>query len=189
MTNNYKKIDYDKLEEEVQKAKKNNKESKEYIINMYMPFILKTIHSLTIPGLTKEDIKQELISSLLYSIEKYSGTNSFFWYAIQSMKNNIYGTLKKLKKQDIHTYTDNIEIDSHNDNIENIIIRKEESKHLLNTLKSLKKSDFDILYKTFFLDYSYNDLMKETNLKYSTLACKKSQALKKLKNQMESNEN
>ena len=52
-----------------------------------------------INGMTENDIKQSLTLYLLIAIRKYSGKDKFFWYAIQTMKNNIYKRTKKKKKR------------------------------------------------------------------------------------------
>ncbi len=49
----------------------------------------------------QNDIRQNLILSLLIAIDKYNTENKFFWYVIQTMKNNLYKELKKVKKEEL----------------------------------------------------------------------------------------
>ncbi|MGL5244360.1 MAG: helix-turn-helix domain-containing protein, partial [Sarcina sp.] len=82
-------IDLDLLEQYVSKAKVGDLKAKEKIIDLYMPFIIKTSSSFFINGMSKDDIKQEIITSLFVAINRYKGHNSFFWYAIKTMQNNL----------------------------------------------------------------------------------------------------
>ena len=89
------KIKYDwknlsELEAKVLDAKNTgNIDSKEYIINFFMPYIQKISKSYFIRNFDTEDIKQYLIVSLLNAIKNYNLTNKFFWYAMNTMRNSI----------------------------------------------------------------------------------------------------
>ncbi|MGL5244342.1 MAG: hypothetical protein ACRC7R_04060, partial [Sarcina sp.] len=63
----------------------------------------------------------------------------------------------------------------------------EEVFYLMNCISKLDKKESEIIHKTFFLNYSYDRLMEEMKLKYSSIACKKSRTIKKLKKSMEEN--
>ncbi|MPQ43235.1 sigma-70 family RNA polymerase sigma factor [Clostridium tarantellae] len=183
--NNINKIDLKALESAVIKAKNNDIEAKEYIINIFMPFILKTSSTVYINNMDKEDIIQESIIALMISIIKYNGDKSFFWYAIRAIKNNIYYLLRKHKKYNNNTSLDNIVLVS-NEDVDKELLRQEDHHVLCQLLHKLTKSEYNIVFKYFFLDYNYNELIRDTNLKYNNIACKKYTALKKLKKHINS---
>lgn len=168
------------LELKVIKAKNNDKESKEYIINFFQPFIIKLSKTTFIKNMNEEDIKQHLILSLLIAIEKYSGNNKFFWYAIQTMKNNIYLELKKIKREDGYINIDKLSI-SDNYNIDDELLKKEELQELNENLHKLNEADYDLIIKSFFLSYDLNSLAKHFHISYTNVSTRKNRAIKKLK--------
>lgn len=181
----YKNRDLKLLEREVQKSKNGCLKSTEYIINFFQPFIIKTSKNIFIPNMDENDIKQNLILYLLIAIKKYNNTNTFFWYAIKTMQNNIYSELKANKK----ITTNSIEYVSIVDNfsIDEFILAQEDYINLNYSLKKLNKKDYLILYKFYFEDYSYNKMIKYFQKSYMSLAVQKNRALNKLKNIFEQN--
>ena len=174
-------MDFNKLESMVAAAKNGDCISMEWIIEEYNPFIMKMANTTFIPNMDKEDIKQELIHSIILAIYKYNGTNSFFWYAIKTMENNIYTKLKKYKKND-----NNINIDStvicDESNVEDNIMYEVEKHELLEAFNKLKDTDRELLTKIYLENYSYQELSELYNCKYSTISKRKQYALKRLRN-------
>ena len=182
--NKYVYKDLKKLEEEVIKAKDENREAKEFIIQFFEPFIIKMSKTTFINGMTENDIKQSLTLYLLIAIRKYSGKDKFFWYAIQTMKNNIYRELKRRKKDEGLINIEKIPF-SNNEYIEDNILKNEEIHTLKKAIQQLSNKDNELLYKIYIEDYDYNNLTKYFNQNYNTIASRKNRALKKLKISME----
>lgn len=182
--NKYVYKDLKKLEDEVIRAKDENMEAKEFIIQFFNPFIIKMSKTTFINGMTENDIKQSLTLYLLIAIRKYSGKNKFFWYAIQTMKNNIYRELKRRKKDNGLINIEKIPF-SNNDYIEDNILKSEEVQTLKRAIHQLNDKDNELLCKIYFEDYDYNKLIRYFNQNYNTIASRKNRALKKLKLSME----
>lgn len=172
--------DLRKLEDEVVKAKEENLQAKEYIIKFFEPFTIKMSKTTFIPGMNENDIKQSLILYLLIAIRRYSGENKFFWYAIQTMKNNIYQELKRRKKEYITVNIDKISI-ADEVYIEDNILNNEEFSELKGAISKLKKVDSELIYKLYFENCSYDELSKYFNQSYSAITTRKSRALKRLR--------
>lgn len=178
-------MDFVKLENMVLSAKDGNSSSMEWIINEYNPFIMKMVNTTFIPGMDKEDIKQELIQSIMMAIYKYKGNNSFFWYAIKSMENNIYNKLKRNKKSYTNVNIDETVICDEN-LVEDNILKETEKECLMAALNKLSENDKDLLLKIYVHGYNYQQLSELYGIKYSTISKRKQYALKRLKNHIKS---
>lgn len=178
-------IDLKALEVDVIRAKGGNSLAKERIIKIFKPTIIKIMNTTFIPNWNKEDIEQELVLSILLAIDKYKGDKTFFWYCIQSMKNNIYYKLKKDIKSKEYTNIDKIPLVDNFD-VSSNLDREEDIKELLLAMEELKTNEYDIIYKLFFEGYSYKDVMEEFNLEYSTATSRKRKAIQELKSKLKS---
>lgn len=168
------------LEEEVEKAKRGDKNAKHYVILFFEPFIKSMSKKTFIKNMDPDDIEQSLNLYLLIAIEKYKSNNKFFWYAIQTMKNNIFTDLKKSKKNSVTVDIEKVSI-ADEYYIDDNLMYEEDISELYIGLNKLKKKDFDLLFKIYFENYNYEDLVKFFNKPYSTISSRKNRALRKLK--------
>lgn len=183
MKNKYEWKDLYQLEKKVKQAKENNCiEAKEYIIDFFMPYILKNSNTYFIKNYDSEDIKHHLILSLLESINKYNFNNGFFWYAISAMRNNLNSELRKRKREEKFFNIDDFDLCSDEINIDYNLLHEEELNLLKSSLTYLNKNENDLLFQYFYLDKNLKDLSIEKNINYYTLATKKRRAINKLKN-------
>lgn len=168
------------LEENVIRAKNGDMDAKKYIIDFFEPFIKGNSNKIFIKNMDQNDIEQSLELYLLIAIDKYHGKNTFFWYAIKTMQNNIFCDLRKSKKEFNCIDIEKISIND-TQNIDDNIINKEDREELMNGLKKLNDSEFDLLYKIYFENYGYDVLCNEYKKSYKALTSKKNRAIKKLK--------
>lgn len=169
------------LEGNVIKAKTGDNKVKEDIIKFFKPFIEKKKNTFFIYSYSNEDIEQELYSAILKAINKYNGTNTFFWYAIKSMENHLYNISRKHK--DIKNEYDIVfaENRQHDTDVIEEVLSTIEYNTILTTFDKLPHNHRVILREIYINNMSYNELMNKYNIKYSTVAKRKYTAIRKLK--------
>lgn len=169
------------LEDNVIKAKNNDVKAKEDIIEFFMPYINKTSKIYFIKNYECEDIKHFLVVKLLEAIKKYKYTDSFFWYAINTMKNGINNELKRRKREELFLSIDDITLCSDQNELDYALLYKEKLNLLKKSLLILELDDLKLIRDLFYLDKCLKELSKSMNMNYYTLASKKRRALNKLK--------
>lgn len=128
----------------------------------------------------KNDIEQNLGLYLLIAIDKYNGQNTFFWYAIKTMQNNIFSDLKRSKKEPDFIAIEKVVIKDNSD-IDDNIISKEDIQGLIDGLKKLNYNEFDLIYKIYYQNYKYDTLCNEYKKSYKAVTSKKNRTIKKLR--------
>lgn len=181
MKNTYEWKNLNELEKKVLEAKNNNVKAKEYIIEFFTPYIQKISKTYFIKNYDSEDIKNLLIISLLQAVKKYNYTNNFFWYAINTMRNNIYSELKKKKKEENFINIDTIILHISDDSIDHNLLKEEQIKLLKKSLLKLNSEDLKLIYDLYYLNKKLKDLSITNNINYYTLATKKRRVINKLR--------
>ncbi|WP_243242179.1 sigma-70 family RNA polymerase sigma factor [Clostridium sp. 1001275B_160808_H3] len=182
----------------LEKAKNNDSDSKEEIIKMYYPLIIKEAKIIYLKDKSFEDLIQIGIINLLHAIDVFDllkGADKFPSYALWSIKNGYkylcrsqikYNTEFSLNKvnDDGYEFGDNI-VDG-NINIEDYVINNTIDENLYLALEKLDKEERELI------DFLYISNNKPNLTRYCALkerdyyyCCSlKKRALKKLKNMM-----
>ncbi|MDI9217084.1 MULTISPECIES: sigma-70 family RNA polymerase sigma factor [Clostridium] len=182
----------------LEKAKNNDSDSKEEIIKMYYPLIIKEAKIIYLKDKSFEDLIQIGIINLLHAIDVFDllkGADKFPSYALWSIKNGYkylcrsqikYNTEFSLNKvnDDGYEFGDNI-VDV-NINIEDYVINNTIDENLYLALEKLDNEERELI------DFLYISNNKPNLTRYCALKEKdyyyccslKKRALKKLKNMM-----
>ncbi|MCY6370971.1 sigma-70 family RNA polymerase sigma factor [Clostridium ganghwense] len=182
------------LDELVEKAKLNDKEAAEEIINRFTKYVAKTASGIYIKGYEMEDIKQIGYLSIMKAIKLYdsSKNKNFTAYLIKTIKNNYYNNIRKMSKRNYEASLDKIiecgmekEVfyTSYNIeyNIEEEYIKKEKHWEFGNMLDKLPAKDRELV------EYIYKNergamvnYAKIKNMKYQACCKRKNRVIKKM---------
>lgn len=182
-------MDYDYIEMLVLKAKNQNHDAKEKLIDEFTPFIVNHALKSFIYGYEFEDIKSECYKILLKCIYSYNPeTHRFISYATNSIKNGICTIARKTKRRcicdgvealSIHDYgMENL--DSKESNLEDVVCSNAEYEALNNIINELNSDEKELIN---FIFYNENTTKEYANLKsicYSTALQRKNTLLNKL---------
>lgn len=181
------------LKELIIRAKSNNKNAKETLLNKFRPFIIKHCMRVYLKDYTFDDLVQICYISLLNAIEKFDINNgNFTSYATITIKNNLNYLIRQKARfnYEISIFKEtgeNIEfIDTLKDDfeIEKNFFHNETLQALMDILKSLPQEERYIIESIYFHNKTLKDLSNELNIKYTTLAKRKERILQKLKNSL-----
>lgn len=166
------------------KAKNNDKEAIEKIINEFTPFILNISKKTYITGYDYNDINNECITYLLKAIKLYNPEkNSFVAYCTNAIKNNIKYLIKKNIKNKNETI-EYLDCYSHifNKDIDSNLIRKEEIKLIKDSIKKLSYEEYDLYTHLFVKNRAITEYAYINNLLYQTVYIRKKNLINKLYN-------
>ena len=183
------------LSETVKKAKEKDKDSILTLINKYSPLVDKYSRIYKLKDYEKSDLKQEGNLTILNAINKFNlskNPNAFDGYTINSIKNK-YGTLarthiKKNTESSLNMISNNddsceiINLIEDPLNIEENLIKSEETSSLYSALNTLSKEELTLI-DVVYLKKSHSLLKycKENNLPYHISRYKLKKSLEKLK--------
>lgn len=185
------------MEDLIKRAKNNDNDAKEEIINMYYPLIVKEGKRIFLKNRTFEDIVQIGVISILKAIKLFDisrGIQSFSSYVLWSIKNGFINIIRSEAKYNdevsLNVYckdTTDIEIvDSivdENIDIENSVINSAFYDEILSALNKLDEEERDII-KFLYIDNEKPNLSKYSrsrNKDYYYCSCLKKRALGKLR--------
>lgn len=118
-------MDYEIIEKLVLKAKDNDKNAKEDIINRFKPYVLTISKNTYIHGYDFYDIQNECYKTVLNCIELYDPTNKkFIGYVLTSIRNSVK---QLIKKSDRRRTSEGIEALILNENLELTLCSEEQS--------------------------------------------------------------
>ncbi len=128
-----------------------------------------------------EDLMEETFCDLVYYKHRYKGKSSFKTYLFSIARNKAVDYLKSKAKATI-TSLDDLSVIANDDlNLENMVVRKEEYRHLYSALSKIKYEYRNVLYLFYFEDMSYNEIakvMKKNNKQIKNLMYRAKQTLK-----------
>lgn len=183
------------LSEIVKKAKEKDKDSILTLINKYSPLVDKYSRIYKLKDYEKSDLKQEGNLTILNAINKFNlskNPNAFDGYTINSIKNK-YGTLARTHIK--RNTESSLNMISNNDdsceiinliedplNIEENLIKSEETSSLYSALNTLSKEELTLI-DVVYLKKSHSLLKycEENNLPYHISRYKLKKSLEKLK--------
>ena len=185
------------MEDLIRRAKNDDNNAKEEIINMYYPLIVKEGKRIFLKNRTFEDIVQIGVISILNAIKLFDisrGVQSFSSYVLWSIKNGFINIIRSEAKYNdevsLNVYckdTSDIEIvDSlidENIDIENSVITSTFYDEILLALNKLDDEERDII-KFLYIDNERPNLSKYSRLynkDYYYCSCLKKRALEKLR--------
>ena len=183
------------LSEIVKKAKEKDQDSMLTLIKKYSPLVDKYSRIYKLKDYEKSDLKQEGNLTILNAINKFNlskNPNAFDGYTINSIKNK-YGTLARTHIK--RNTESSLNMISNNDdsceiinliedplNIEENLIKSEETSRLYSALNTLSKEELTLI-DVVYLKKSHSLLKycKENNLPYHISRYKLKKSLEKLK--------
>lgn len=185
------------MEDLIRRAKNDDNNAKEEIINMYYPLIVKEGKRIFLKNRTFEDIVQIGVISILNAIKLFDisrGVQSFSSYVLWSIKNGFINIIRAEAKYNdevsLNVYckdTSDIEIvDSiidENIDIENSVINSAFYDEILFALNKLDEEERGII-KFLYIDNERPNLSKYSRLSnkdYYYCSCLKKRALEKLR--------
>lgn len=187
------------LSEIVKKAKEKDQDSMLTLINKYSPLVDKYSRIYKLKDYEKSDLKQEGNLTILNAINKFNlskNPNAFDGYTINSIKNK-YGTLARTHIK--RNTESSLNMISNNDdsceiinliedplNIEENLIKSEETSRLYSALNTLSKEELTLI-DVVYLKKSHSLLKycKENNLPYHISRYKLKKSLEKLKTHLQ----
>lgn len=128
-----------------------------------------------------EDLMEETFCDLVYYKHRYKGKSSFKTYLFSIARNKAVDYLKSKAKVTITSLDDLSGIANDDLNLENMVVRKEEYRHLYSALSKIKYEYRNVLYLFYFEDMSYNEIakvMKKNNKQIKNLMYRAKQTLK-----------
>ena len=128
-----------------------------------------------------EDLMEETFCDLVYYKHRYKGKSSFKTYLFSIARNKAVDYLKSKAKAIITSLDDLSGIANDDLNLENMVVRKEEYRHLYSALSKIKYEYRNVLYLFYFEDMSYNEIakvMKKNNKQIKNLMYRAKQTLK-----------
>lgn len=128
-----------------------------------------------------EDLMEETFCDLVYYKHRYKGKSSFKTYLFSIARNKAVDYLKSKSKATITSLDDLSGIANDDLNLENMVVRKEEYRHLYSALSKIKYEYRNVLYLFYFEDMSYNEIakvMKKNNKQIKNLMYRAKQTLK-----------
>lgn len=128
-----------------------------------------------------EDLMEETFCDLVYYKHRYNGKSSFKTYLFSIARNKAVDYLKSKAKATITSLDDLSGIANDDLNLENMVVRKEEYRHLYSALSKIKYEYRNVLYLFYFEDMSYNEIakvMKKNNKQIKNLMYRAKQTLK-----------
>ena len=177
------------IETLVIEAKNGNINSKEKIVNEFMPFILKFSSKTFIDGYEVQDIQNECYSVLLKSINLYdSSRHRFVAYATNAIKNSIYYIIRSSKNNEVTnssyalTFTGELESLNicNNDVVEDNILSLCESTELNDAFLNLSTSEKDIINFIVIGNNTVRKFADSRSISYSGALRNKKNALQKM---------
>lgn len=175
---------YKELDQLIIKAKENDIQAKEEIINRYIKYIYKQAFKIKINSYELDDIISYLILTLLNCIKSFntSKSNNFTAYLTNSINNNLMYLSKKESKLS-YDYDDNDKIIrniKNNYNIDNELITSLEIQKLNEAMKILTIEEYQLIYDIYYKKKSIRNIAKDMNISYATVFNKRKTILKKL---------
>lgn len=136
-----------------------------------------------------EDAAHDLFVNIWKNRQTIGPTNKILPYLLLSLRRDIIRRLKKVKKMNISTQTDDaFDVPFDDGNIEDQMIAKETSiEHnvaLKKGMEQLSKRQREVLYLKFYKDLSYKEIADVLDINYQSIRNLVSQGLKKLKDGM-----
>ncbi|MGL5614953.1 MAG: sigma-70 family RNA polymerase sigma factor [Sarcina sp.] len=188
----------DNIKTLIEKAKNQDEDAKNIIIEKYKPLINKAAFSYYIRGYEIEDLVQMGILWLLMAIEKYNINlkSDFSSYAMRTIHNNMKALIRKKAKEN---YEKSLQEEfSVGKTIEDILIDNfdlvsdlEERyflELLVNKLKTLEKKDMEFILEAYANKTgNLSKIAKERELSYAAVRRKRDKIVKNLKKAMEAN--
>lgn len=177
-------MDYKYIEKLVTLAKDDDIKSKNLLVEEFLPIITNMVKSVHAPGYDKEDLINESFKILFNCVTLYDlSKHRFVGYAITAIRNNFNYILRKsIKRNEFegvasNSLSDDLEfllgveedLEIHDDDLKNYV------------LKSLTNEERELVDLVVFNDYSIKEYAKIKNLKYSTVAKRKTTIFNKIK--------
>lgn len=176
------------LEKLIKRAKGQDTDAVEEIINRFKKYVVKTAAEIYIKGYEMEDLIQEGYVSIIKAINYYNvDKKSFTAYITKSVRNNYYNEIRRMSKRNYEESLDKIMEEGrekrihHFYNIEEEYIKKEELYEMKNALDRLTERERELI------QYICKDergaikrYAKNHNIKYGTCYKIKSRIVKRL---------
>lgn len=182
-------MDYERIEKLVIKAKDNDKDAKEDIINKFKPYVLTISKNTHIHGYDFYDIQNECFKTVLNCIELYDPTNKkFIGYVLTAVRNSIK---QLMKKTDRRRKSEGIEALILNDNLELTLCSEEQSTLdflcerceltlLKQAINSLTETEQELIRYIFFDKNTLKSYAEFKSVCYTTATNRRNIALSKL---------
>lgn len=182
-------MDYERIERLVLKAKDNDKNAKEDIINRFKPYVLTISQNTHIHGYDFYDIQNECFKTVLNCIELYDPINKkFIGYVLTSIRNSIKQLIKKTQRR---RKSEGIEALILNDNLELILCSEEQSILdflcercelilLRQAISSLNEREQELIKYIFFDKNTLKSYAEFKHICYTTATSRRNTALNKL---------
>lgn len=181
------------MREKLIKAKAGDKKEFEELIEMFTPLAKSASFRFYIKGLDRNDIEQIAILSIMKAIKSFDPekSDSFTSYAKVSVKNALINEMKKAEntyyREKVKTEMDEVfdieEIKSKDIDLNEVLIRKEESCNLVKIINTLKEEDKAIIKALYIDKIKIKDYAEEKNIAYNNLVYKKNKILKYLRDE------
>ncbi|MEL5897398.1 sigma-70 family RNA polymerase sigma factor [Clostridium sporogenes] len=166
----------------VKKYKQGDKKALKYIIDKFVPIILKEASKYKTKCYDYEDLVQHGYLSVIKAVNMYKGNgDSFKYYCIKAIKQNYRALLKGEIKhhreipedQDIYPYEFTLEDE---------ILAYEKIKEVYKALDVLTKEERSIIENFYFKEKNIKSIAKENHRSYNNIRYEKDKIIKKLQN-------
>lgn len=127
------------------------------IYKQYAETVYKYIFCLSGDKNLSEEIMQETFVIAIKELDKFRGDCKISVWLCQIAKHLWYKELKKLKDKKIIDIEDAKELQTYDD-IEEIIIRKEDKLKILKNMQNLDKATKEVMYLRMFGELSFNEI-------------------------------
>jgi RNA polymerase sigma factor (sigma-70 family) len=182
-------MDYEKIEKLVLRAKNNDKDAKEDIINRFKPYVLTISKNTHIHGYDFYDIQHECYQTVLNCIELYDPANKkFIGYVLTSIRNSVKGLMKKSDRRrtsegiEALILSDNLELTlcSEEKNILDFLCERCELTLLKQAISSLNEIEQELIKYIFFERNTLKSYAEFKSICYTTATNRRNTALSKL---------
>ncbi|MDS1005239.1 sigma-70 family RNA polymerase sigma factor [Clostridium sporogenes] len=166
----------------VKKYKQGDKKALKYIIDKFVPIILKEAAKYKIKCYDYEDLVQHGYLSVIKTVNMYKGNgDSFKYYCIKAIKQN-YRALLKGEIKHHREIPEEKDIYPYKFTLEDEILAYEKAKELYKELDNLNKYERSIIEGFYFKNKTIKNIAKENKKSYNNIRYEKDKIIKKLQN-------
>ncbi|MCL2637388.1 MAG: sigma-70 family RNA polymerase sigma factor [Oscillospiraceae bacterium] len=155
------------------------------IMNEYMAFVYTIVYG-KLSGITSKQEIEECVSDVFYEVYRTRSSidlekGSLKAYIAVLSKRRAVDLFRRLVKRVGEVSTDDLNLLTSGENVENSVINAETSEILLTEIKNLGEPDSQVIIRKYYLGQSTKIISKALGLKPNTVDKKVSRALVKLK--------
>ncbi|EJO5349107.1 sigma-70 family RNA polymerase sigma factor [Clostridium botulinum] len=168
----------------VKKYKQGDKKALKYIIDKFVPIILKEAAKYKIKCYDYEDLVQHGYLSVIKAVNMYKGNgDSFKYYCIKAIKQN-YRALLKGEIKHHREIPEEKDIYPYEFTLEDEILAYEKIKEVYKALDALTKEERSIIENFYFKEKTIQSIAKENHKSYNNIRYEKNKIIKKLQNSL-----